>query len=47
MLRMLVLTLLVVLVVSLIIAPPPAEGCGLDEAYWFAQYLCETFSWCD
>ncbi len=47
-LRMLVLTLLVVvLLTSLPIDTPPAEASGFDEAYRFAQYLCETYLWCD
>jgi len=45
-LRLLVLTLLVVILTFLPIATATAEASGLDEAYSFAQYLCEDYLWC-
>jgi hypothetical protein len=46
-LRMLVVTLLAVLVMWLTIGTRPAEVSALDEAREFAQYMCETYLWCD
>ncbi len=46
-LRMLVLTLLVVMFIVLPITTSPAQASGFDEAYWFAQYLCENYLWCN
>ena len=46
-LRVLVLMLLVVMLTVLPIATATAEASGLDQAYWFAQYLCEDYLWCD
>ena len=46
-LRMLMLMLLVVTITSLPIATPTAGASGFDEAYWFAQYLCENYLGCE
>ncbi len=46
-LRMLVLTLLVVMLTLLPIATSTAKASGFDEVYWFAQYLCEDYLWCE
>jgi hypothetical protein len=46
-LRMLVLTLLVAMFIVLPITTPPAEAGTYDEAREFAEYLCETYLWCN
>jgi hypothetical protein len=45
--RMLVLILLVVLLTSLPIFTAPAHASGFDEAYWWAQYVCNSYLWCE
>ncbi|MDQ3926760.1 MAG: hypothetical protein M3272_07240 [Actinomycetota bacterium] len=45
--RMLVLMLLVVLLTSLPIFTAQAHASGFDEAYWWAQYVCESYLWCE
>ncbi len=47
MVRMLVLMLLMVLITVLPIATSAANASGFDQAYWFAQYLCEDYLWCE
>ncbi len=46
-LRMLVLMLLVVILTMLPIATATAEASGVDEAAWWAQYVCENYLWCE
>ena len=45
--RMLVLMLLVVLLTSLPIFTAQAHASGFDEAYWWAQYVCDSYLWCE
>ena len=45
--RMLVLMLLVVLLTSLPIFTAQAHASGFDEAYWWAEYVCESYLWCE
>ncbi len=46
-LRLLVLTLLVVMFAVLPMTTTLAKASTFDEALEFAEYLCETFLWCD
>lgn len=46
-LRTLVLMLMVVMLTVLPISTATAEASGLDQAYWFAQYLCEEYLECE
>jgi hypothetical protein len=45
--RMLVLMLLVVVITSLPIFTAQAHASGFDVASWWAQYVCESYLWCD